>query len=66
VAADPAGRYVATGDYVGTLAIYDVAAQAWKRTCRPTAHGISALAWYDAYGTFVASSYDGRVYEIAP
>lgn len=51
-----------TGAYTGTLASFDVPTRSWRSFERPTAAGISALAYDDGRGRFLASSYDGRVY----
>lgn len=65
VAASPDGRSVATGGYHGMLAVFDTQAGTWT-TSRPTTSGISSLAWHSQRGAFVASSYDGQLYEVAP
>ncbi|HTZ45343.1 MAG TPA: WD40 repeat domain-containing protein [Jatrophihabitans sp.] len=64
-AASPDGRWVATGGYHGLVAVLDLVTGTWS-TSRPTTAGISSLTWHPARGAFVASSYDGRLYEIAP
>ncbi|MGX1757084.1 WD40 repeat domain-containing protein [Streptomyces lydicus] len=64
VAADPHTGLIATGGYHGRVAVYDLGAGAWVRDARPTTAGISALAAAGVPGRFLASSYDGRVYEI--
>lgn len=64
VTASPDGRHVATGSYVGVVAVYDVEAGGWPTVVRPTAAGISCLAPGDAPGTFLASSYDGNLYTV--
>ncbi|MFK4066093.1 WD40 repeat domain-containing protein [Streptomyces sp. NPDC029674] len=65
VAADPAGRFVATGSYHGLVAIYDVTADDWSTISRVTTAGISSL-FYDADAEcFLAGSYDGRVYRVS-
>jgi toxoflavin biosynthesis protein ToxC len=54
-----------TGAYTGTLAGFDMATRSWVSFSRPTASGISALA-YDGHNRhFLASSYDGHVYTVA-
>lgn len=65
VASDSRGRWVATGSYYGTVAIYDVGRGEWFDMLRPTASGISSLCVDDAARQFLASSYDGQVYPIA-
>lgn len=58
------GRHVATGSYFGVVAVYDLSRQAWARSHRPTTAGISSLCFDSAANCFVASSYDGRLYDI--
>ncbi|MGV4926770.1 WD40 repeat domain-containing protein (plasmid) [Streptomyces sp. BHT-5-2] len=65
VAVDPHTSLIATGGYHGRVAVYDPASGQWVRDERPTTAGISALTAADEPGWFLASSYDGRVYEIA-
>lgn len=56
------GRYIATGSYGGSVAVYSLADSAWARVERPSSSGISSIA---ACGDgFIASSYDGRVHPI--
>lgn len=64
VAVDPHTSLIATGGYHGRVAVYDPAAGEWVRDERPTTAGISALTAAGSPGRFLASSYDGRVYEI--
>jgi WD40 repeat protein len=65
ISASPDGRYVATGSFVGMVAIYDIEQRRWTTVARPTAAGVSCLAPGGTPGTFLASSYDGRVYTIS-
>jgi WD40 repeat protein len=64
VAATPEGHLVATGAYDGRVAVYDRRTGLWPTVVRPTAAGISALAHDSARNLFLASSYDGTVYEV--
>ena len=64
VAASTDGRHVASGSYSGQLALYDLAASSWTRCDRPTTAGISSLSFDATAGHFLASSYDGHVYEL--
>jgi toxoflavin biosynthesis protein ToxC len=57
-------RFVATGSYSGMVCLYDVDRKAWIHQERPTCAGISSLARAEEPDIFLASSYDGRVYEI--
>jgi WD40 repeat protein len=54
-----------TGAYTGTLAGFDMATRSWVSFARPTASGISALAYDGCNQHFLASSYDGHVYAVA-
>ena len=54
-----------TGAYTGTLAGFDVVSRQWLSFTRPTASGISGLAFDSANRRFLASSYDGRIYAAA-
>lgn len=65
IAASPDGRWVATGGYHGLVAVLDLATGDWS-TSRPTTSGISSLTWHGARAAFVASSYDGNLYQVAP
>ncbi|MFF5211928.1 WD40 repeat domain-containing protein [Streptosporangium sp. NPDC000396] len=64
VAASAAGDHIATGAYDGLIAVYDRVREIWTTT-RPTAAGISSLAYDTDRDIFLASSYDGKVYEVA-
>jgi toxoflavin biosynthesis protein ToxC len=65
VAADGEGRFVATGSYDGHVAVHDRATGTWPTVVRPSAAGISSLAHDAARRVFLASCYDGSVYEVA-
>lgn len=64
VAASVNGRYIASGSYFGCVAIYDLESLVWTTITRPTAAGISSLSFDAGRGHFLASSYDGQVYEV--
>ncbi|MDY7228149.1 WD40 repeat domain-containing protein [Hyalangium rubrum] len=64
IAASSDGRWIATGDYAGSVAIFDVEQRRWVRFTRPTAAGISNVAAAREPGRFTASSYDGQLYEV--
>lgn len=66
VAASSHGRLVATGSYDGKVALYDWGSSRWEDVRRPTASGISCLAAAVGAPRFLASSYDGNVYELEP
>lgn len=65
VSADDSGRLIATGSYHGHVKVYDRQTDTWVADERPTTSGISSLAYDSARALFLASSYDGRVYEFA-
>jgi WD40 repeat protein len=65
IAASPSGRWIGTGSYGGSIAIFDVDALSWVQVARPTTWGISSIAPGRADGEFIASSYDGHVYTAA-
>jgi WD40 repeat protein len=64
VATSADGRYVASGSYYGVVAVYEIKTSQWVQVVRPTTAGISSLCFEVASGCFLASSYDGCVYEI--
>lgn len=66
VAASADGRLVATGSYFGTVAVFSVDESRWVHVVRPTAAGISSLCFDPERGCFLASSYDGEVYDVLP
>lgn len=65
VCASADGRYVATGGYAGTVAIYDRQQRQWVVVTRPTAAGLSCLTVGPEPHDFTASSYDGRTYIVS-
>lgn len=65
IASDAEGGLIATGSYVGLVAIYDADARCWlDAPVRPTAAGLSSLTWHGGRQAFLAASYDGSIYEI--
>lgn len=58
------GKRIMTGSYGGTLAGFDVTTKKWASFSRPTASGISAIAYDPQHDRFLASSYDGRIYTV--
>ena len=64
VAASSSGAVIATGSYHGHIKVYDCERGEWIIDARPTTAGISSLSHDSARGVFLASSYDGAVYEI--
>ena len=53
-----------TGAYTGTVAGFDMRTRSWVSFARPTASGISSLAFDSDRGCFLAGSYDGCVYDV--
>ncbi|MEE1939584.1 WD40 repeat domain-containing protein [Streptomyces sp. TRM 70361] len=66
VSADDTGRHIAVGAYNGRVTVYDRETGRWSTDVRPTPSGISSLTHDPGRGLFLASSYDGSVYEIRP
>lgn len=64
ITADPTGRIIATGSYSGTIHVFDVEHSKWIYGVRPTAAGISSLTFSNELKAFIASSYDGSLYDI--
>jgi toxoflavin biosynthesis protein ToxC len=60
------GKSLMTGSYGGTVAGFDLYRKRWTRMQRPTAAGISSLAWDDSERRFLAGSYDGAIYPVNP
>ena len=64
ICASDNGERIVTGSYGGTLAYFNVVTRQWTSFSRPTAAGISAIAYDATRDQFVASSYDGQLYAI--
>ncbi|NYH77369.1 WD40 repeat protein [Actinopolyspora biskrensis] len=64
VAASPDGRRIAIGAYDGVVGIYDRDDDSWPTVTRPTAAGISDIIYDGVNRNFLASSYDGNVYQV--
>lgn len=65
IASNETGMFIATGSYGGTVDIYDCQAKQWLGTLhKVSAAGISSLAWCADQEHFLASSYDGHIYQI--
>lgn len=58
------GRWVATGSYDGTIALYDLRAGRFGPVVRPTCSGISSLCAAAEPDAVLASAYDGQVYRV--
>ncbi len=55
---------IAIGSYSGEIQIYNINNNELIRKYNPTKQGISSLTFRDSSKTFIASSYDGNLYEI--
>ena len=56
--------WIVSGDYRGTVSFYHVPSQTWQKK-KASKTGISALAYDQGEGVFLASSYDGRVHKLS-
>ena len=65
ICASADGRVIATANYSGTVALFDLPSRTWMDVERPTASGISCLSQDKDSNGFIASSYDGNIYTIA-
>jgi len=65
VAASPCGRWIASGSYSGTVALFDRATMAFLPLQRLGTAGISALGWSGRNGGFLAADYGGTIHDIA-
>ena len=67
VACKPDGSIIIFGSYRGTVELYDVIKNCWvSRPLKITYAGISSVCWKEVGSVFLASSYDGNIYEITP
>ena len=64
IAASPCGRWIASGSYGGTVAVFDSAAGAFLPMRRISKAGISALCWSETAGGFIAAAYDGAAHRL--
>ncbi len=64
VSASTDGRFIAVGSYGGQIAIFSTGNRLWLTPSRPTAAGISSITLAANPDRFLASSYDGNIYEI--
>jgi WD40 repeat protein len=64
IAVSSDGKRIMTGSYTGTLAGFDVDKKEWVFFSRPTASGISAIAYNPESDQFLASSYNGKIYNV--
>ena len=62
LAASPCGRWIASGSYGGTIAVFNRAAETFLPLRRISKAGISALCWSARAGTFVAADYAGALH----
>jgi WD40 repeat protein len=61
LAASPCGRWIASGSYGGTLAVFDRNTMGFVSMARISKAGVAALCWSARANGFVAASYDGGV-----
>jgi len=64
IAADDTGRFLASGSYGGHVALFDRERWQWCWNERASFSGISSIAFDPQHRLFLASSYDGMIYEI--
>lgn len=64
ISASSDGKTIMTGSYGGTLAAFDMETRKWRSFSRPTAAGISSIAFDTRHQVFLASSYDGNIYTV--
>ncbi len=62
VASSRDGRWIATGSYDGSLAVFDVEAGAFVARLRPTTAGISCVTPGTGPDDFLAAAYEGTVH----
>ncbi len=60
------GAFVATGDYRGTAAIFDVVEKRYCWSGRVSDSGISSLAYDAAGGRFIGGCYDASMFALMP
>jgi WD40 repeat protein len=65
IAASPCGRWIASGSYGGTVAIFDRQSMRFAPMQRISKAGIAALCWSAARARFVAATYNGEVHHLA-
>ncbi|MDE1917153.1 MAG: WD40 repeat domain-containing protein [Sphingomonadales bacterium] len=65
LASSPCGRWLASGSYGGTVALFDRASSRFVQCRRISKAGIAALCWHQAGAGFAAASYDGTVHSVA-
>ena len=65
ISSNLAGTILASGSYGGTVELYDLTKNCFiGDLIRPTAAGISNIAWVESRNEFVAASYDGNLYSV--
>ena len=64
LASSPCGRWLASGSYGGTVAVFDRTHSAFEPMQRISKAGIAALCWSEFGQGFVAASYDGEVHAV--
>ena len=64
ISSDASGRYLAIGDYVGFVSVYDIEKKDFVTHNRLSDFGISSISFSSAKNKFLASSYNGKFYEV--
>jgi WD40 repeat protein len=65
LAASPCGRWLASGSYGGTIALFDRADSSFAPLQRISEAGIAALCWSSRAGAFIAADYAGALHTVA-
>jgi len=64
ISSDSTGRYLALGDYVGFVSIYDCELDDWSKITRVSDFGVSSICYDLTKSNFIAGSYDGKYYNV--
>ena len=64
LAASPCGRWIASGSYGGTVALFDRASMRFESRHRISKAGVSSLCWSAREGGFLAADYTGAVHVV--
>lgn len=65
ITSDATGRFLALGDYVGFVSVYDCEEKQWLRLSRVSDFGVSSLCFSPTNNGFIAGSYDGKYYNVS-
>ncbi|QIH33416.1 WD40 repeat domain-containing protein [Sphingobacterium sp. DR205] len=64
IGADNTGRYLLLGSYVGFVSLFDNGERRFTKHIRLSDFGISNIGFHSDSGKFLASSYNGKVYQV--